>query len=258
MNPQRRRLGAAATGALSTAMAPLARILHCEVLQVAGPKDLPPFGSKGQGYPEGFDISVARLLGMEFKVLAPQELQMPLMPQKEQKEQKEQRPQEPHEPIRPMQSADHIPYQFNDKVDLIVASQSRPAGCDKLFEFSKVSAPLYLDLFGDQAELTPNDGSGRRAGESKGSAEAAKATAQRPGANSARLENSLGPIDACAQRGLEGVPDTALRDSARCLRMLKPSACQIGALRSERRRLAQTARFIEDAGHQAMTANAML
>ena len=250
MNPSRRRISAAAAGALATAFIlprpafavdQLDRILHRGLLRAAVPKDFPPFGTTRRGYPEGFDVSVARLLGIELKV--------PVT-------------------LEAVQSADRIPYLLDDKVDIIVASLGRNAERDKLIDFSKVYAPLYLGVFGRQAVISPKDWRDRRIGATKGSVEAVEVAAQLPTAKIVQLENSQAIIDAYARREVEFIavgnvvveviPDIALRDGTRCLHVLKESPCHIGVRKGEQHLLARIDHFIDDAGPLALTVNAML
>lgn len=250
MNPLRRRISAAAAGVLATGLTlprpafaedQLDRILRRGLLRAAVPKDFPPFGTTRHGYPEGFDVSVARLLGIELKV--------PVA-------------------LEAVQSADRIPYLLGDKVDIIVASLGRNAERDKLIDFSKVYAPLYLGVFGRQSVTSSQDWKDRRIGAARGSVEAAEAAAQLPTAKIVQLENSQAIIDAYARREIEfiavgnvvveAIPDIALRDGTLCLHVLKESPCHIGVRKGEQHLLARIDRFIDDAGPLALTVNAMI
>ena len=77
MNPHRRRISAAAAAVLATGFVfprpafaedQLDRILRRGLLRAAVPRDFPPFGTTRRGYPEGLDVSMVRLLGIELKV----------------------------------------------------------------------------------------------------------------------------------------------------------------------------------------------
>ena len=238
-------LGALATLMLRPGLAlaedQLDRVLSRKRLRVAVPKEFPPFGFMKGSYPDGFDISVARLLGLELGITVE---------------------------LVPVQSADRIPYLLEDKVDLIIASLGKNPEREKQVDFSKVYAPLYLGVFGRQTGSAPLDFKGRAIGVSKGSVEESEAARQLPGARLVGLENSRAILEAYAKGEVdyiaagnmvvESIPDVGLRDQTRRLFVLKDSPCYIGVRKGEPRLLARINKFIDEAGPRALTVNAMI
>lgn len=220
----------------------LDQILAHHVLRVAVPKEFPPFGFMRDGIPEGYDISVARMLAYDLKVRLE---------------------------VIPVSSPERIPLLQADNVDVIIASLGKTPEREKLIDFSVAYAPLYLGVFGGKDVHVSPDFKGRRIGVSKGSVEETELLKVAPHAEVVRLENSKAIIEAYLKRDVEfmaigsavveSIQDVPARDETGLKLMLKNSPCFIGVRKGETALLERVNKFLREASDsQAMTVNAMI
>ncbi len=233
----------AALAATATAHADqLDDILARKVLRVAVPKEFPPFGFLRNGLPDGYDISVARMLALDLKVRVE---------------------------LVPVSSPERIPLLQQGTVDLVIASLGKTPEREKLIDFSMPYAPLYLGVFGDKDASAGADFKGRRIAVSKGSVEEAELLRLAPQAEVVRLENSKAIMEAylahqvdymaIGSAVIESLPDVRARDRTGLKLMLKDSPCYIGVRKGETALRQRVDRFLREASEsQAMTVNAMI
>jgi len=220
----------------------LAQITSRRFIRVAVPKEFPPFGFMRDGLPEGYDISVARILALDLGVRVE---------------------------LVPVASSDRISHLQEGKVDIVIASLGKTAEREKLIDFSVAYAPLYLGVFGRKDSGATADLSGRRVAFVRGSLEGAELRRTAPAATPVEFENSKDIIQAYVKRQvdyiavgsavIESIDDVQARDQTRLLITLKDSPCYIGLRKGEPRLQERINKVLRDASRSgAMTVNAMI
>lgn len=217
----------------------LAQIMAHHVLRVAVPKDFPPFGYMKGAAPVGYDISVARMLGIE--------LGLPVE-------------------LVPVASADRIPLLQSGKVDLVIASLGKTLEREGLIDFSIAYAPLYLGVFGRSGSAA--DVSGRRVAVLRGSLEDTELRKVAPHATPVELDSTKEIIQAYVDKKIdyiavgspviETIDDLPTRDQTKLLITLKDSPCYIGIRKGEQRLLERVNKTLLDTSRSGvMTLNAL-
>lgn len=220
----------------------LAAIRANRLLRVAVPSEFPPFGYLRAGIPEGYDISIARMLALDMGV----RLEM-----------------------LPVASPERIPALLDGRVDLVIASLGKTPEREKQIDFSMAYAPLYLGLFARQGVKLPPGLAASRVGVTRGSLEQAQLLRAFPGCSPVEHENSSAILDAYAAGQLdliavaspviESIKDVELRDHTRLHTVLRDSPCHIGLRKGELELQERVNKFLrEAAASQALTINAML
>ena len=218
----------------------LAEILQRRVLRVAVPKEFPPFGSIQHGEVTGYDISIARIIGLDLGVRVE---------------------------LVPVASPDRLPFLNDGKVDLVIASLGKTPEREQQIDFSVAYAPLYLGVFG--RKNAPPDMAGRKVAVTKGSLEATELQRVAPNAVPLEFDNSKDIIQAYASGKvdriavgspvIESISDSTVRDDTKLLLTIKDSPCYIGVRKGQAALLARVNKILTQAKKSGvMTINALL